>query len=125
MGSEQVDRLSAGQRMGMEQSKEPSGGERCGRAALGRLCPQHLRMLHPAITPFWPWKLHKERALSLANGRWVWGWQTWCLLWAECATWRSVAQGREIKVERLFAAILKRVLGASLRILKLSFMQRR
>lgn len=74
---------------------------------------------------FWPWKLHKERALSLANGRWVWGWQTWCLLWAECATWRSVAQGREIKVERLFAAILKRVLGASLRILKLSFMQRR
>lgn len=59
MGSEQVDRLSAGQRMGMEQPKEPSGGEWCGRAALGQLCPQHLGTLHPATTPFWPWKLLK------------------------------------------------------------------
>uniref|UniRef100_A0A8C6EFJ8 Uncharacterized protein n=1 Tax=Moschus moschiferus TaxID=68415 RepID=A0A8C6EFJ8_MOSMO len=45
--------------MGTEQPKEPSGGEWCGRAALGQLCPQHLGTLHPATTPFWPWKLLK------------------------------------------------------------------
>ena len=29
---------------------------------------------------FWHWDLRKERA----NGRWVWGWQIWHLLWAGC-----------------------------------------
>lgn len=76
---EQVDRLSAGQRMGTEQSKELSGGEWCGSTVLGWLCPQHLGMLHPATTPFWPWKLLKgSGGQSPSTG--PLGWLPLCIL---------------------------------------------
>ena len=42
---------------------------------------------------FWPWELRKERAVSLANGRWVWGWQARRLLWAGCATVEECGSG--------------------------------
>lgn len=74
---------------------------------------------------FWPWELCKERAITLANGGWIWGWQTWYILWAGCATAEECSSGEGNKGGEMICSNSAKVLGASLRILKLSFMQRR
>uniref|UniRef100_A0A8C9CTJ9 Uncharacterized protein n=1 Tax=Phocoena sinus TaxID=42100 RepID=A0A8C9CTJ9_PHOSS len=66
--------------MGTEQSKEPSGGERYGRAAPGWLCPRHLGPLHPATAPFWPWKPVLVGSSGQSPSTGPLGWLTLCIL---------------------------------------------
>uniref|UniRef100_A0A8C6BZQ9 Uncharacterized protein n=1 Tax=Monodon monoceros TaxID=40151 RepID=A0A8C6BZQ9_MONMO len=66
--------------MGTEQSKEPSGGERYGRAAPGWLCPRHLGPLHPATAPFWPWKPVLVGSSGQSPSTGPLGWLPLCIL---------------------------------------------
>lgn len=49
---------------------------------------------------FWPWELHKERALSWANGSGFARGRPGVCSGLGAPLWRNVVQGRELKVDR-------------------------